>query len=61
MTSSLSTEYLANLEMAALSERLRDLEDKLARAKEEKKQLALQKNGLTISDLTPGISNLSAD
>jgi len=43
--------------MAALSERLRDLEDKLARAKEEKKQLALQKNGLTIFDLTPGISN----
>eukprot|EP00802_Teleaulax_amphioxeia_P010359 Tamp_10386.p1 GENE.Tamp_10386~~Tamp_10386.p1 ORF type:complete len:681 (-),score=133.99 Tamp_10386:4-1974(-) len=47
-------DYLVNLEMGALSQRLRDLEEKLVRAREEKKQLALQKNGLTIFDLTPG-------
>jgi hypothetical protein len=41
VTSSLSTEYLANLEMAALPERLRDLEGKLARAKEGKSRFLL--------------------
>ena len=32
-------DYLVNLEMGALSQRLRDLEEKLVRAREEKKQV----------------------